>query len=142
MEIIFRGRRELAAVADSSFLIALLKGEKWAEDFWEETRKGRRIYVSTVSLAMASMGLWRKGEGGLMDVLIAALKQALNVSIVLLDVKIALEAGRLMHSMRSDLEEGAVIATAFLKDCEIVVTKSEKLAEAARKHGLKVVAPG
>jgi len=132
----------MAVVVDSSFLIALLKGEKWAGNFWEEMRKGRRIYLSTVSLAMTSMSLWREGIGGHVDVLIAALKQALNVSIVLLDVKIALEAGRLMYSTRSGLEEGAVVATAILKECNTIITKNEKLAETARKQGLNVVTPG
>ncbi|MBS7287501.1 MAG: type II toxin-antitoxin system VapC family toxin [Candidatus Freyarchaeota archaeon] len=131
----------MTLVADSSFLIALLKGEKWAESIWDEVKRGRRIYISTASLAVASMSLWKEGGEVQVDILVAALRQALNVSLVLFDVKIALEAGRFMHSMGGDLEGGAVIATALLKDCDTIVTKSSKLAEAAKKYGLKTLTP-
>lgn len=140
-EIISRGRH-MAAVVDSSFLIALLDGEKWAENFWENVKRGERIYISTVSLAAASMSLWRDGRGWQVDILVAALKQVLSVSVVLFDVKIALDAGRFMHFARSDMEGGAVIATALLKNCDTIVTKRREIAEAAGKYGLKTITPG
>ncbi|MEM1657905.1 MAG: PIN domain-containing protein [Candidatus Jordarchaeales archaeon] len=131
----------MAAVADSSFLIALLDGEKWAEEFWENVKKGERVYISTVSLAAASMSLWRDGRGWQVDLLVAALKQVLSVSVVLLDVKIALDAGRFMHLAKSDMEGGAVIATALLKNCDKIVTKRRDIVEVVEKYGLKAITP-
>lgn len=129
----------MAIVADSSFLIALLNGEKWAEGLWKRVKEGERMYVSTVSLAVASMNLLKEGKEMQVDLLVAALKQALNVSIALLDVKIALDAGRFMYSLGGDFEGGVVVATALLKKCEVIATKRRELADVAKKYGMSVV---
>ncbi|MHA1632136.1 MAG: hypothetical protein ACTSXC_04915 [Candidatus Freyarchaeota archaeon] len=128
----------MPAVADSSFLISLLEGERWAEEFWRKVVKGEeRVFISTVSIAMAASNLWRAGAGVQVDVLVAALKRALGASIVLFDLNLALETGRLMHSTNVDLECASTVTIAFLKRCSTLLTRNEMLVKLAEKYGLK-----
>ncbi|MEM2133304.1 MAG: hypothetical protein Q6366_010370 [Candidatus Freyarchaeota archaeon] len=110
-------------VADSSFLYSLIDGNSKATEYWGKAKaEGSRIFVPTTSITFFVSKCFREGRGEYVDLMLAVLRQTLNVSIIVCDVGVAIDAGRILNNLGTGLEEAFVLAVASLKKAEGVLT--------------------
>jgi predicted nucleic acid-binding protein len=113
----------LILVADSSFLYSLIEGDAKATEYWGKAKaEGSRIFVPTTSITFFVSKCFREGRGEYIDLMLAVLRQTLNVSVIVCDVGVAIDAGRILNNLDVGVEEAFVLAVAGLKKAEGVLT--------------------
>nr|MDO8082003.1 hypothetical protein [Candidatus Freyarchaeota archaeon] len=124
-------------VADSSFLLSLIEGNNETTEIWGKAKaEGNRIFISTISIAFFTSKSLHEGKGEYTDLILAVLRQTLNVIIVVCDIGIAIDAGRIMNSTLVGVEEAFVLAVARLKKAEGVLTIQKNNYSQAIEKGL------
>jgi len=127
----------LILVADSSFLLSLIEGNNETTEIWGKAKaEGNRIFISTISIAFFTSKSLHEGKGEYTDLILAVLRQTLNVIIVVCDIGIAIDAGRIMNSTLVGVEEAFVLAVARLKKAEGVLTIQKNNYSQAIEKGL------
>jgi predicted nucleic acid-binding protein len=127
----------LILVTDSSFLLSLIEGNNETTEIWGKAKaEGNRIFVSTISIAFFASKSLQEGKGEYIDLIIAVLRQTLNVNIVVSDIGLAIDAGRIMNSVPVGVEEAFVLAVASLKKAEGVLTSQKNNYSQAVEKGL------
>ncbi|MEM3586987.1 MAG: PIN domain-containing protein [Candidatus Jordarchaeaceae archaeon] len=124
-------------VMDSSFLLSLIEGSNDTTEVWGKAKsEGNRIFVPTVSIAFFASESLKMGRGEYIDLILAVLRQTLNVSIVICDVGIAIDAGRIMNAIPVGVEEAFILAVANLRKAEGVLTTQKNKYYQALENGL------
>ncbi|MHA1208158.1 MAG: type II toxin-antitoxin system VapC family toxin [Candidatus Freyarchaeota archaeon] len=127
----------LTLVADSSFLLSLIEENSEALKIWEKTKnEGGKIYIPTITLTFFASKCLQAGKDEYIDLMLAVLKQTLNVNIVVCDIGIALDAGRILNSLQLDVEEAYIVATATLKKAKKLLTTNKHKYTPAIETGL------
>jgi hypothetical protein len=127
----------LILVADSSFLFSLIEGNNETTEIWGKAKaEGNRIFVPTISIAYFTSKTLHEGKGEYIDLMLAALRQTLNVIIVVCDIGIAVDSGRIMNSIPIGVEEAFVLAITRLKKAEGVLTVQKNNYSPALEKGL------
>lgn len=131
------GDINLILVADSSFLLSLIEGNEETTEIWGKAKaEGNRIFVSTISIAFFASKSLQEGKGEYIDLMLAVLRQTLNVIIVVCDIGIATDAGQIMNSYSVGVEEAFVLSVTSLKKAEGVLTTQKNNYSPAIEKGL------
>ncbi|MGQ9722083.1 MAG: type II toxin-antitoxin system VapC family toxin [Candidatus Jordarchaeum sp.] len=124
-------------VADSSFLFSLMEGNSEVTQIWGKAKtEGNRIYIPTISITFFVKKCYREGKSEYIDLILAVLKQTLNVTMVVCDIGVSIDAGRLLETVGADIEEAFILAIASLKNAKGVMTINKGKYLSAVKKGL------
>ena len=124
-------------VADSSFLFSLIEGKNETTEIWGKAKaEGNRVFVPTISIAFFTSKSLHEGKGEYTDLILAVLRQTLNVIMVLCDIGVSIEAGRILDSAEVGVEEAFILAAARLKKANGVLTTQKNNYSQALEKGL------
>lgn len=127
----------LILVMDSSFLLSLIEGNNETTEIWGKAKaEGNRVFVPTISMAFFTSKSLQEGKGEYIDLILAVLRQTLTVNIVVCDIGIAIEAGRIINSLKVGVEEAFVLSVARIKKAEGVLTLQKINYSQAIKNGM------
>lgn len=127
----------LNLVADSSFLFSLMEGDSEATETWGTAKdEGNRVYVPTISITFFVKRCFQEGKNEYIDLMLAVLRQTLNVNMVVCDIGVSMDAGRILHTIGADVEEAFVLAVAGLKNAKGAMTTQKEKYASALKMGL------
>lgn len=127
----------LILVADSSYLFSLMEGNSEVTETWGKIKdEGNRIFVPTISITFFVKRSLQEGKSEYIELILAVLRQTLNVNVVLCDIGVAIDAGRILNSVNANVEEAFVLAVASLKNAKGVMTTHKDKYSTAIEMGL------
>lgn len=127
----------LILVMDSSFILSLIEGNNETTEIWGKAKaEGNRVFVPTISMTFFTSKSLQEGKGEYIDLMLAVLRQTLTVNIVVCDIGIAIEAGRIMNLLQVGVEEAFILSVARIKKAEGILTLQKNNYSQAIKNGM------
>lgn len=124
-------------VADSSLLFSLMEGDKEVTENWGKVKnEGNRVFVPTISITFFVKKCLQERKSEYIELMLAVLRQTLNVTVIVCDIGVSIDAGRILNTIDTDVEEAFVLAVAGLKNAKGVMTINKDKYSSAIDSGL------
>ncbi|MFB0560839.1 MAG: hypothetical protein ACETWM_06465 [Candidatus Lokiarchaeia archaeon] len=124
-------------VADSSFLFSLMEGNSEATETWGRVKtEGNRVFIPTISITFFVKRSLQEGKNEYVELMLAVLRQTLNVNLVVCDIGVAVDSGSILNTVDTGVEEAFVLAVAGLKNAKGVMTINKDKYSSAIEMGL------